>query len=319
MDPMTPSGADPTPRADELADDSLPGPTAAGDAPDAGSAASTGRAGAAAAMMPTDATSRMITGAGLATAIIALIGVPLSAWRLDYFGMVMIVAGLVAAGVAWAGSTGMVRIDALPGRDIELGAGIVAAVLSVLNVLERLFDLGQLDQRGGLVALILTLALAVAALALFAGVVRRWTSPREVLVIGDRGTRLAYAGVGLVMLGWLGNVTIGVWNFSAGVGVLTIVLLCGIVLRWASDPASKRLPIAGAWIAVVLAVVATLLGLNHLMGFAGNASDFGPLDWLLLLLYLAGVAMALVGSVWTAYERTMDAQERSNIGTGDLG
>ena len=29
--------------------------------------------------------------------------------------------------------------------------------------------------------------------------------------------------------------------------------------------------------------------------------------------------MALVGSVWTAYERTMDAQERSNIGTGDLG
>jgi hypothetical protein len=38
----------------------------------------------------------------------------------------------------------------------------------------------------------------------------------------------------------------------------------------------------------------------------------------LLLLYLAGVALTVVGSVWTAYERTMDAQERSNIGTGDV-
>lgn len=302
MDPMTPSRA--------------AGP---GDTGDSGRAAGAGATGGAAAMMPTDATSRTITGAGLATAIIALVGVPLSAWRLDYFGLVMIVAGLAAAGIAWAGSTGMVRIDALPGRDIELGAGIVAGVLSVLNLVERLFDFDQLDQLGGVVALILTLALAVAALALFAGVVRRWTSPREIIAIGDRGTRLAYAGVGLVMVGWLGNVTIGVWNLSAGVGVLTVVLLSGIVLRWASDPASKRLPLAGAWIAVVLAVIATLLGLNHLMVFVDRGSDFGPLDWLILLLYLAGVAMALVGSVWTAYERTMDAQERSNIGTGDLG
>lgn len=315
MDPTTPSGADPMPGASEPRDDAAFSASPAGDA---GAVDGAAASGGAAAMMPTDATSRMITGAGLATAIIALIGVPFGAWSLDYFGLVMILAGLAAAGVAWAGSTGIVRIDALPGRDIELGAGIVAGVLSVLNILERLFDFDQLDQRGGVVALILTLALAVAALMLFAGVTRRWTSPREVLVIGDRGTRLAYAGVGLVMLGWLGNVTIGVWNFSAGVGVLTIVLLCGIVLRWASDPASKRLPLAGAWIAVVLAVIAMLLGLDHLMGFVDRAGDFGPLDWLLLLLYLAGVVMALAGSVWTAYERTMDAQER-NIGTGDLG
>ena len=316
MDPMTPSGADPTRQADDLTEDAAAG---AGGAGETGSAEMAGATGGAAAMMPTDATSRMITGAGLATAIIGLVGVPLGAWRLDFFGLVMILAGRAAAGVAWAGSTGMVRIDALPGRDIELGAGIVAGVLSVLNVFELLFDVDQLDKRGGVVGLVLTLALAVAALTLFAGVVRRWTSPREVLPIGDRGTRLAYAGVGLVMLGWLGNVTVGVWNFSAGVGVLTVVLLCGIVLRWSSDPASKRLPLAGPWIAVILAVIATLLGLNHLMGFVGRASDFGPLDWLLLLLYLAGVAMALIGSVWTAYERTMDAQERSNIGTGDLG
>lgn len=300
-DEMTPMDGEPAP------DTAAP---PAGDAP--ADAAKT-------SMIPTDTTSRMIITSGVATAIIALVGVPLGAWRLDYLGLVMIVAGLAAAGVAWAGATGMVRIDALPGRDIELASGIVAGVLSVLSLFEMLFDLDQLDERGDVVGAILTVALAVTSLALFAGVVRRWTSPREVLTSGDRGTRLAYAGVGLVILGWLGNVSIGVWNFSAGVGVLTLVLLAGIVLRWASDPASKRLPVAGAWIAVVLAAIATLLGLNHLMGFLNRAEDFGALDWALLLLYLAGVALTLVGSIWTAYERTMDAQERSNIGTGDVG
>ncbi len=308
-DEMTPAGSDPTPEP--------PAPAPADTTAEGGGAAS--RTASAAAMLPADTTSRAIMTAGLATAVIALIGVPLSAWRFDYFGLVMILAGLAAAAVAWAGATGRVRIDALPGRDIELAAGIVAGVLGVLDFFELLFDLDQLDERGGAVGAILTVALTVAALALFGAVTRRWTSPREVLASGDRGTRIAYAGIGLVILGWLGNVTIGVWNFSAGVGVLTLIMLAGIVLRWASDPASKRLPVAGAWMAVVLAVLATLLGLNHLMGFTDRASDFGPIDWLLLLLYLTGVALVLVGSVWTAYERTMDAQERSNIGTGDLG
>ena len=287
--------------------------------PNAEPAGTASGAGAASSMLPADTTSKAIMTAGLATAAIALVGVPLAAWRLDYFGLVMILAGLAAAAVAWAGATGRVRIDALPGRDIELAAGIVAGVLSVLDLLEMLFDLDQLDERGDAVGAILTIALTVTALALFGAATRRWLSPREVIANGDRGTRLAYAGVGLVILGWLGNVTIGVWNMSAGVGVLTMVMLAGVALRWASDPASKRMPLAGAWIAVVLAVVATLLGLNHLMGFTDRASDFGPLDWLLLLLYLAGVALVLVGSVWTAYERTMDAQERANIGTGDIG
>ena len=308
-DEMTPVGSDPRP---EPAAPAPADPTAA-----AGGTTST--AAVAPAMLPADTTSRAIMTAGLATAAIALVGGPLGAWRFDYFGLVMILAGLAAAGVAWAGATGRVRIDALPGRDIELASGIVAGVLAVLNFFEMLFHLDQLDERGDALGAILTIALTVTALALFGAVTRRWTSPREVLASGDRGTRLAYAGVGLVILGWLGNVTIGVWTFSAGVGVLTLIMLAGIVLRWASDPATERLPLAGAWIAVVLAVIATLLGLNHLMGFMDRASDFGPLDWLLLLLYLAGVALVLVGSVWTAYERTMDAQERSNIGTGDLG
>jgi hypothetical protein len=308
-DEMTPVGSDPRPE---------PAAPAPAD-PTAAAGATTSTAAVAPAMLPADTTSRAIMTAGLATAAIALVGAPLGAWRFDYFGLVMILAGLAAAGVAWAGATGRVRIDALPGRDIELASGIVAGVLAVLNFFEMLFDLDQLDERGDALGAILTIALTVTALALFGAVTRRWTSPREVLASGDRGTRLAYAGVGLVILGWLGNVTIGVWTFSAGVGVLTLIMLAGIVLRWASDPATERLPLAGAWIAVVLAVIATLLGLNHLMGFMDRASDFGPLDWLLLLLYLAGVALVLVGSVWTAYERTMDAQERSNIGTGDLG
>jgi len=273
----------------------------------------------AASMLPADTTTRAILTAGLATAVIALLGVPLGAWRLDYLGLVMMLAGLAAAAVAWLGSTGTVRIEALPGRDIELAAGIVAGVLSVLNLLEMFFDLDQLDARGGAVGAVLTVALAVTSLALFGAVSRHWTSPRAVIASGDRGTRLAYAGVGLVILGWLGNVTIGVWTTAAGVTVLFWIILAGMILRWASDPASTRLPVAGAWIAVLCAAIAALLGLNHMMGFVDRSADFSPLDWLLLLVYLAGVALVLFGSVWTAYERTMEAQERSNIGTGDLG
>jgi hypothetical protein len=269
-------------------------------------------------MIPTDTTSRMIITSGLATAIIALVGGLTGAWRMDYLGLVLILAGLAAAGIAWAGATGIVRVDALPGRDIELAAGIVAGVLSVLNLFETLFDLDHLDDHGGAVGTILGIALAVAALALFAGVARRWTSPREVLTSGDRGTRLAYAGVGLVIVGWLAMVTLSFWESWVGVGALTFVILAGVVLRWASDPASKRLPVAGAWIAVVLAALATVAGLDHLREAVEQSDVFGPIDWLVLLVYLAGVALTLIGSIWTAYERTMDAQERSTIGTGDV-
>lgn len=304
---------EPEPTADAPAD----ADATAADATAPAASAAAAPAGAA-IKMPTDTTSRVILVNGLATAILALVGVVLGAWRLELFGAVMIVVGLVAAGVAWAVSTGMVRSESLPGRDIELAAGIVAGVLGVLNVFEMVFDLDDLDDRGGIVGVVLTIALAVVALALFAGAVRRWTSPREILANGDRGTRLAYAGVGLVILGWLGNVTLGIWNFSAGVGVLTLILLAGVVLRWASDPASKRLPVAGAWIAVVLAVVAALLGLQHLTALMDRADDIGIDDWLFLLAALAGVALTLVGAVWTAYERTMDAQERSTVGGGDV-
>jgi hypothetical protein len=105
----------------------------------------------------------------------------------------------------------------------------------------------------------------------------------------------------------------------AGVGVLTWVLAAGLVLRWSSDPASDGLAVAGAWVAVLCAVLALLLGLDHLRVFVGQAAALGPLDWLAMLPYVTGVASTVVGAVWTAYERTMDAQERSNIGIDDLG
>ena len=60
MDSMTPSGADPTPQIDTLADDAAGGPGE----PVRRGADGAGTASAAAAMMPTDATSRLIIGAG---------------------------------------------------------------------------------------------------------------------------------------------------------------------------------------------------------------------------------------------------------------
>lgn len=265
-----------------------------------------------------DSTSRLIIGAGLTTAIIALLGVLLGAWRIDWLGLVMIVAGLAAAGVAWLGATGPDDDDSLPGRDIELAAGAVAGVLGVLGLLEMLFDLSSLDQRGGLIGAAMAVALAVSGLALFLGAMRRWSDPPHLGVGEERGVRVAYAGVGLVVVGWLGMVTIGGWTLSAGASVLAVVLLAGLVLRWSTDEAAEGSPVAGAWVAVAFAVLGTLLGLGHLMLLVEQVAALGPLDTLAMLVYAVGAALTLVGSVWTAYERTMDAQERSSIRSGDL-
>lgn len=267
---------------------------------------------------PIDSTSRLIVAAGLATAIIALLGVLLGAWRIDWLGLVMIVAGLAAAGVAWLGATGLDDDDSLPNRHIELAAGVVAGVLGVLGLLGMVFHLVSLDQRGGLLGAASAIALTVSGLALFLGAIRRWSEPLDIVVGEERGVRVAYAGVGLVVVGWLGMVTIGSWTLSAGASVLAVVLLAGLVLRWSTDEAADGSPIAGAWVAVAFAILGTLLGLGHLMLLVERVAAFGPLDTLALLVYAAGVALALVGSVVTAYERTMDAQERSSIRAGDL-
>lgn len=266
-----------------------------------------------------DRTSRLIVGTGLATATIALLGVLLGAWRIDWLGLVMIVAGLAAAGVAWLDATGPADDDSLPARDIELAAGVVAGVLGVLGLLEMLFDLTSLDQRGGLIGAAMAVALGVTGVALFLGATRRWSQPLDLVVGVERGVRVAYAGVGLVVVGWLGMVTIGSWTLSAGASVLAVVFLAGLVLRWSTDEAAGGSPIAGAWAAVAFAILGTLLALGHVMIIVEPVAAFGPLDTLAMLVYAVGIALTVIGSVWTAYERTMDEQERSNIGPGDLG
>jgi hypothetical protein len=69
---------------------------------------------------------------------------------------------------------------------------------------------------------------------------------------------------------------------------------------------------------VAFALIGTMLGLSHLMLLVEHAAAFGPLDMLAVLAYAVGVTLTLIGSVWTAYERTIDAQERSSIRSGDM-
>ena len=60
-----------------------------------------------------------------------------------------------------------------------------------------------------------------------------WTAA---LASGDRATRLVLMGAGLVLIGWLGNVTIGFWFLRAGVEVITLILLSALVMRAEADP-----------------------------------------------------------------------------------
>ena len=94
---------------------------------------------------------------------------------------------------------------------------------------EILFDPDDLDTYGGIIGLVLTLGLGIAGVVLYyaatlwwsGGPAAPWTtaSPRR------RSTKLVLIGAGLVLIGWLGNVTIGLLVPRGGTEVITLILL----------------------------------------------------------------------------------------------
>ena len=112
---------------------------------------------------------------------------------------------------------------------------------------------------------------------------------------GDRATRLVLLGAALVLVGWLGNVTIGVWFLRPGVEVITLVLLAALVMRAAADPDEPlRLPLPPAFVALALSILG---GHHRPPAHVGLLRpDHGHRDWLAQLLYVAGVVVVVVGA-----------------------
>ena len=112
---------------------------------------------------------------------------------------------------------------------------------------------------------------------------------------GDRATRLVLLGAALVLVGWLGNVTIGVWFLRAGVEVITLILLAALVMRAAADPEEPlRLPLPPAFIALALSILGAIIAVQHMSVFVGEITGID--DWICQLLYVAGVVVVVVGA-----------------------
>jgi hypothetical protein len=259
-----------------------------------------------------DDRAQLAVGAGIAVAVIALLGIVLGAWSWDFGGLILIVAGLVAAGAAYVTSGKETGTPMIAPRDLILAGGTIAAALGVLFVAEILFDLDNLSAYGDVLGLTLTLGLGIAGVALYFAATQWWTGGpvtpwTTALASGDRATRLVFIGAGLVLIGWLGNVTFGIWFLRAGTEVITFVLLAALVMRAAADPEEPlRLPIPPGFVALALSIVAAIIALQHMGVFIGETT-LGVDDWLAQLLYVAGVAVALAGSGIAASEgaRTM--------------
>ena len=249
-----------------------------------------------------DPAARRIAGTGGAVAVIALIGALLGTWTFDWSAIVLIAAGLLAAGTAVLTSgTGSRRTMPIAKRDLILAGGTIAAVLGVLFFAEVAADFDDLDEYGGILGALAALALAVSGVALFVLAAGAWSgSPlapwTRAISAGDRSAKVVVGGAALVVLGWLGNVTIGVWYLDPGVIAITLVLLAALVVRAAADPDQPLvLPFPVAYVAVVLTGIALLLALQHSVRLADQ--EVGAENWILQLIYIAGAAIALIGGI----------------------
>jgi hypothetical protein len=260
---------------------------------------------------PLDVRVQLALGAGIAVAVIGLVGSVIGAWSLDFSGIILIAAGLVAAGAAYASISARERYPDIALRDLILAGGTIAAALGILFVAEILFDMDNLDTYGGAVGLVLTIGLGVAGVALYyaasewwsGGPAAPWTSA---LAAGDRATKLVLLGAALVLIGWLGNVTIGFWLLRAGAEVITLILLAALVMRAAVDPEMPlRLPVPAAFVALALAIVGAIIAIQHTASLLDVGA--GLEDWLAQLLYVAGVVLVIVGAGLASSEgvRTM--------------
>ena len=259
------------------------------------------------ALPPMDTTTRLTLGAGLALAILGLLGVAVGTWNFAWSGIILILAGLVGAAGGWIGLTNAGRSLMVAARDVVLIGGTIGAVLGLLFVLQLITDLDHLDGYGGAIGLIMALLTAVAGGALYVAAARHWNdrplAPWAALARGELPGRLLLIGAGLVIVGWLGNVTIGAWFLDAGVLTISLVLLAALVSRAEADPDQPmRLPIPAAFVAIVLAGLAALGAIGQTMALA--ETHLGLDDWLVHLLAVAGVVVAIVGAALGVMETT---------------
>ena len=139
-----------------------------------------------------------------------------------FSGLILIAAGLVAAGAAYVSSARDRRLARRsPCATSSWPAARSPPSLGILYRRPRSCSTSTIvDSYGGIIGLVLTFALAIAGVVLYFAATRWWSGGpaapwTTALAAGDRATKLVLLGAALVLVGWLGNVTIGFWYLGA--------------------------------------------------------------------------------------------------------
>jgi hypothetical protein len=269
------------------------------DDPKSKPAAPVGTAAVSAAWSGLDRMERLVVGGSIAAIVVTILGLPFGTWDSTDFVLLVLVAAIVAL-VAVAMSVNSRNPGPL--ALIEAGAAVVLAVLAVWNFIEILFDLGQ-DDRGGIIGILFTVALAGAGVAVLVGAVNRLGGPRALGVRDGRGATVAAIGFVLVLVGWAANLSISYWTMAQASLSLAVLTVATVIIL-----ASRRVdtPIPVAWAGVALGVFGAILGFGQwedLNKLGRERVELGLTDFGAFLIYAVGLVMVIVGGVMTALEQ----------------
>jgi hypothetical protein len=246
---------------------------------------------------------QLVLGAALAVIAITVVGAIIDAWDSSGTMSLIVVTAAVAAGLA-AWLTARVHAGALltpiPLETIEFAAGVVASVLAVLRLIEIVFEFDNLEDFGGPIGLVLTVGLAIAAVAILFGALRRDPTLRSAALAGDRGTWLAVGGLVAVVLAWLWNVSIGYWNLSGGATAVGLVSFGAVLVvvqdRW--EPVIAEVPLG--WVGAAFGLVSLLVGFGlwgQLMEIGLTQKDLEIVDYLPFVVWYLGTVAVIAGGV----------------------
>lgn len=283
MDPSSPSGPD------------APGSQPTADPAAAGAAGGPDPSIALPPWSSLDRTGRIVAGGSIAAGVVLVVGGLLGAWPSTEFLVLALVAAVIAGAAAWLGP---VVDDArmtfsVPGPLVALVAAAVLAVLGVLDGVELLWDLDQIDDRGGVLGAIAALALAVIGVLSLAGAAGAVPALHAAVRAADLPTRLALAGVALVLVGWALNLA-SYWTMSQATRSLVLVVVAALI----GVLAGRGLPAIAAWVGAAVGLVAGLVWLDHwgqLQRLGEERLALEVTDYLPLLLILLGIVGVVAG------------------------
>jgi len=248
-----------------------------------------------------DTGTRMVVGAGIAAALVALIGGVIGAWSSNDFLVLALLAAIVAAAAAW--STAAPRITAAVPVQLEIVATLAAGVVAVLGIwraIEALFDIDQASEYGGIVGLIVNAGLAVLGAVLLWYALRRDPATSSALRSSDRSARLAIGGLALALLGWAVMLA-GYWTMRQAAPSLVLITLAALVVLLAG----RGLPAIATWVGVALGALSALLAIGlwgQLTRLGESRLDLGLTDYLPFIAYVAGIALVIAGGALTGME-----------------